>query len=51
MSGKSNHVANALSRSTTLVTKISIEVVVLEILKGLYKDDVDFVEAWRDCKQ
>ena len=50
-SGKSNKVADALSRRQLLLTKMQIEVVGFKELSTLYPDDPDFGEAWKACTE
>ena len=50
-SGKSNRVADALSRRHTLMTKMQIEVVGFNELKTLYAEDPNFAEAWKAYKE
>jgi RNase H-fold protein (predicted Holliday junction resolvase) len=50
-SGRSNKVVDALSRRQNLLTEMQIEVVGFNELKNLYPKDLDFVEAWRACKE
>jgi hypothetical protein len=50
-SGKSNKVVDALSRRTVLLNTMSVAVVSLECVKGLYEEDADFAEAWKACKE
>jgi len=30
---------------------MSVVVVILVFVKGLYEEDVDFIEAWKACKE
>ena len=48
-SGRSNKVANALSRRKNLLIEMNIEVVGFNELKSLYPKDLDFVEDWKAC--
>jgi hypothetical protein len=50
-SGKSNKVVDALSQRTVLLNTMSVVVVSLECVKGLYEEDADFAEAWKACKE
>ena len=50
-SGRSNRVADALSRRQLLLTIMQVEVVGFNELNNLYPNDVDFSEAWKACKE
>ena len=50
-SGKLNKVVIGLSRRTVLLNTMSVVVVSLECVKGLYEEDADFAEAWKACKE
>ena len=46
-SGRSNRVADALSRSQLLLTIMQVQVVGFDELKNLYPEDPNFYEAWK----
>jgi hypothetical protein len=48
-SDKSNKVVDALSRRTVLLNTMSVAVVSLECVKGLYEEDAYFAAAWKAC--
>jgi hypothetical protein len=50
-SGKSNKVVDVLSRRTTLLNTMSVEVEILNCLKTLYEEDEDLSKAWKACKE
>ena len=50
-SGRSNRVANALSRRQLLLTTMQVEVVGFKELKNLYPDNANFAEVWKACKE
>ena len=49
-SRKSNKVADALSRRSSLLSTMTMEVTRLEGMKDLYEFGLDFVESWKACK-
>ncbi|XP_074298949.1 uncharacterized protein LOC141629936 [Silene latifolia] len=49
--GKSNVVADALSRRHSLLTTLEVRLLGFETLKNYYQDDDDFGEIYRDFKQ
>ena len=50
ISGQSNKVADALSRRNLLIQESQIQVLGFDFLKELYKDDLEFKEAFEVCK-
>jgi hypothetical protein len=50
-SGKSKKVVDALSRRKIFLNTMSVAVVSLEYLKGLYEEDSNFTEAWKACRE
>ena len=46
ISGKTNKVANALSRNNLMVQESQFQVLGFDFLKDLYKSDIDFKEAY-----
>jgi hypothetical protein len=48
-SGKSNKVVNALSQRKVLLKTMSIVVVSLECVKGLYEEDSNFATVGKEC--
>ena len=46
VSGKSNRVADALSRKILMVQESQVQVLGFDFLKDLYKSDIDFKEAY-----
>jgi hypothetical protein len=49
--GRSNKVVDALSKRTTLLTTMIVEMVGLEEMKKLYEIDANFDESWKACKE
>ncbi|XP_071905719.1 uncharacterized protein [Coffea arabica] len=49
--GKSNVVADALSRRHTLLTALDTKLLGFELMKELYKDDVDFLNVYVNCRK
>ena len=47
----SNKVVDALSRGTSLLNTMLVEVVSLNCLNTLYEEDANFLEAWKECKE
>nr|GEZ15692.1 hypothetical protein [Tanacetum cinerariifolium] len=47
---RNNEVANLLSRKTTLLVTISIEVVGFDSIKVFYASDEDFCNSWMELK-
>ncbi|KAA0063034.1 serine/threonine-protein kinase TIO-like [Cucumis melo var. makuwa] len=47
--GKENKVADALSRKSSLLTLLSMEIEAFKHLPSLYEKDVDFSETWLKC--
>ena len=50
ISGQSNRVVDALSRRLLIMQENQIQVLGFEHLRDLYEVDIDFQEAYRDCK-
>ena len=48
-SGKSNRMADALSRKTACLVSLRAELFSFEQLKDIYADDEDFIATWRAC--
>jgi hypothetical protein len=46
---KLNQVTDALSRRHSLLNAIQVQVLGFDVVKGLYKDDLDFGYAWKKC--
>ena len=47
--GKENKVADALSRKSSLLTILSMEIEAFKHLPNLYGEDVDFAMTWTKC--
>ncbi|KAA0031955.1 hypothetical protein E6C27_scaffold134G00370 [Cucumis melo var. makuwa] len=47
--GKENKVADALSRKSSLLTHLSLEVTAFKHLPDLYKEDPNFADVWYKC--
>jgi hypothetical protein len=48
--GKENVIANALSRRYTLLSQLDHKIFGLESIKELYATDVDFKDAYENCR-
>jgi hypothetical protein len=46
---KLNQVADALSRRHFLLNVMQVQVLGFDVVKVLYKDDLDFGYAWKEC--
>ena len=49
-SGKSNKVANALSRVNLILHEIKVSTLGFENLVNMYKEDVDFKDVYASCE-
>jgi hypothetical protein len=49
--GKDNMIANALSRCYTMLSQLSHKIFGLETIKGLYATDLDFKDAFENCRE
>jgi hypothetical protein len=49
--GKDNVIADALSRRYTMLSKFSYKIIGLETIKGLYATDLDFKDAFENCRE
>jgi transposase InsO family protein len=49
--GKDNMIADALSRRYTMLSQISHKIFGLETIKGLYATDLDFKDAFENCRE
>jgi hypothetical protein len=49
--GKKNVIANALSRSYTMLSQVDHKIFGLESIKELYATDVDFKDAYENCRE
>ena len=49
-SGRTNKVADALSRRAIFLTTLSSQIIAFESLKDTYATDEDFATIWADCK-
>jgi hypothetical protein len=50
IAGTANKVADVLSRKNMIVQEFQVETLGFENLKEMYKEDVDFKEAYEACK-
>jgi hypothetical protein len=49
--GKDNVIANALSRRYTMLSQLSHKIFIFETIKGLYATDLDFKDAFKNCRE
>jgi hypothetical protein len=49
--GKDNTIADALSRRYTMLSQLSHKIFGLETIKGLYATDLDFKDAFANCRE
>jgi hypothetical protein len=49
--GKDNVIADALSRRYTMLSQLSHKIFGLETIKGLYATDLDFKDAFANCRE
>ena len=49
--GKDNVIADALSRRYTMLPQLSHKIFGLETIKGLYASDLDFKDAFENCRE
>jgi hypothetical protein len=49
--GKDNVIAYALSRRYTMLSQLNHKIFGLETIKGLYADDFDFKDAFKNCRE
>jgi hypothetical protein len=49
--GKENGIANALSRHYTMLSQLDHKIFSLESIKELYATDVDFQDAYKNCRE
>ena len=49
-SGVTNRVADALNKRCSLLTEMKVDVLGFDEMKELYDANLDFSEAWRECR-
>jgi hypothetical protein len=49
--GKKNVIADALSRRYTMLSQLDHKIFGLESIKELYATDVDFKDAYKNCRE